>query len=111
MPSITIKDVEAVRELSPKRFRFLDNPAVREHQARGHHTVGLKFASVKRLFEADTGIVTLDGPYGPYKFLTDPAQISAALAWQTKHESHIFLRDNLAHLIRQRSAERLASVV
>jgi hypothetical protein len=99
MPSITIDDVEAARALSPKRFRFLDNPAVREHQQRGHHTVGLKFPSVKRLFEADTGIQTLDGPYGPYKFLTDPAQISTALAWQTKHESHIFLRDNLVSSI------------
>lgn len=27
--------------------------------------------------------------------MTDPEQISAALAWQERHESHIFLRDNL----------------
>lgn len=37
----------------------------------------------------------LDGPYGPYRFLTDPSEIAEAEAWQAKHEPYIFLRDNL----------------
>jgi len=87
--------VEKVRALAPKRFRFADVPAVREHKERGHHIVGLKFPSLQRLFLAETGIVTLNGPYGPYKFLTDKGQIDAALAWQDRYSSFIFLRDNL----------------
>jgi hypothetical protein len=73
------EDVEELRALTPKRFRFADVPAVREHKERGHHIVGLKFPSLQRLFLAETGIVTLNGPYGPYKFLTDKNQIKAAL--------------------------------
>ena len=95
MPGFTLKDVENLRSISPKRFRFSDNASVRHHEARGHHVVGLKFPSIKRLFKLETGIDTLDGPYGPYKFLTDQAQIDAALAWQEKHRNYIFLRDNL----------------
>ncbi len=95
MPAFTLKDVEEKRALSPKRFRFADHPAVREHKARGHHTVGLKFPSLKRLFLEETGISTLDGPYGPYRFLTDEKQIAKALAWQDRYWSLIFLRDNL----------------
>ncbi|MBI3700651.1 MAG: hypothetical protein HY242_09455 [Afipia sp.] len=95
MPIFTLKDVQEHRSISPKRFRFSDNPAVRNHEARGHHIVGPKFPSLKRLFKQETGIDTLDGPYGPYKFLTDAAEIASALAWQDKHKSYVFLRDNL----------------
>lgn len=95
MPSFTLKDVEDQRFISPKRFRFSDNPSVTHHQARGHHVVGLKFPALKRLFKLETGIDTLDGPYGPYKFLAEQSQIDAALAWQDKHRGFIFLRDNL----------------
>jgi hypothetical protein len=80
MPIFTLKDVENIRSVSPKRFRFSDNPSVSYHEKRGHHVVGLKFPSLKRLFWLETGIQTLDGPYGPFKFLTDQAQIDAALA-------------------------------
>lgn len=95
MPGFDLEDVEKVRAMSPKRFRFSDNAAVRNHEARGHYVVGLKFPSLSRLFELETGISTLNGPYGPYKFLTDPDQIEAALAWQEKYRTLIFLRDNL----------------
>lgn len=95
MPSITLKDVEAARALSPKRFRFLDVPCVREHKDRQEHIVGLKFPSLKKLFLAETGIRIYDGPYGPFRFLTDPKQIEAALKWQERYASLIFLRDNL----------------
>ena len=91
MPLITLKNVEEIRALTPKRFRFADNPAVREHKARGHYTVGLKFPSLQRLFLAETGITTLNGPYGPYRFLTDEKQIRAALEWQDRYSALIFL--------------------
>lgn len=95
MPVFTLKDVKEQRDIKPKRFCFKDNPAVRKHENRGHHTVGLKFPSVNRLFKLETGIATLDGPYGPYKFLTDGSQIKSALKWQEKYQSFVFLRDNL----------------
>jgi predicted amidophosphoribosyltransferase len=87
--------VEEKRALSPKRFRFCEVACVREHKNREQHIVGLKFPSLKRLFLAETGITTYDGPYGPYRFLTDPKQIEAALEWQERYSSLIFLRDNL----------------
>jgi len=95
LPSITLKSVEEVRAMSPKRFRFSEVACIREHKAREHHVVGLKFPSLKKLFLKETGIQTLDGPYGPYRFLTDPEQIAAALEWQERYKHLIFLRDNL----------------
>lgn len=93
MPSITFKDVEAARAITPKRFRFSEHPCVRD---KGEcHSVGLKFPSLKRLFIADTGIPVLEGPYGPYRLLTDRGQIQAALEWQDRYSSLIFLRDTL----------------
>ena len=95
MPSITLKAVEEARALKPKRFRFSEYPCVHEREQEQRHVVGLKFPSLKRLFLAETGISTFDGPYGPFRFLTDPTQIAAALAWQERYKSLIFLRDNL----------------
>lgn len=95
MPSITLSNVETTRALTPKRFRFSEFACVREHKDGQQHIVGLKFPSLKRLFLAETGISTYDGPYGPFRFLTDKKQIDVALEWQERYSSLIFLRDNL----------------
>jgi hypothetical protein len=95
LPAITLQNVEAIRALKPKRFRFSETPCVRERKEEQRHVVGLKFPSLKRLFQKDTGIETYDGPYGPFRFLTDEEKIATALRWQEQHKSLIFLRDNL----------------
>jgi hypothetical protein len=47
------------------------------------------------MFEAETGITTREGPYGPYAYLSDKDQIEAALTWQESRCALIFLRDAL----------------
>lgn len=91
---ITLKDVEALRHLTPKRCRLSDHPVVKE-KPDGTYVVGTKFHSLDRLFEAETGIATKSGPYGQYVFLSDKGQIEKALKWQETRKSLIFLRDLL----------------
>src|SRR5208283_5906720 len=91
---ITLQDVEELRHLTPKRCRLLDHAIVKE-KPDGTYVVGTKFASLDRLFQAETGIVTKSGPYGPYLYLSDKPQIEIALSWQEARKFLIFLRDLL----------------
>lgn len=91
---ITLKDVELHRGAQPRRCRFADHPVVKK-KPDGTYVVSTKFASVDRMFEAETGIETIGGQWGPYKFLSDDAEIEQALAWQDSRKSIIFLRDSL----------------
>ena len=92
--SITLEDVERHRRESPKRCRFLDYNVIRERPD-GTYIVGTKFHSVTRMFEAETGITTREGQYGPYLYLSDMEQIEAALKWQEERCALVFLRDAL----------------
>jgi hypothetical protein len=91
---ITLQDVENLRLLRPKRRRLSDHPIVKE-KPDGTYVVGTKFRSLDRMFEAETGIATKSGPYGPYVFLSEKAEIEKALKWQEVRRSLIFLRDSL----------------
>jgi hypothetical protein len=62
---------------------------------KGNYVVGTKFDSPDRLFQAETGIATKSGPYGPYVYLSDKDVIEIALRWQEVRKSLIFLRDLL----------------
>jgi hypothetical protein len=92
--SITLEDVERHRRESPKRCRFLDHNVIRERPDETY-IVSTKFHSVTQMFEAETGITTREGPYGPYAYLSDKDQIEAALTWQESRCALIFLRDAL----------------
>jgi predicted amidophosphoribosyltransferase len=94
MRAITLADVERLRELAPKRRRFAEHAVVSENT---DHTctASLKFSSIARLFERETGISTRDGPYGPYCRITDKGAIKQALKWQEERAQYVFLRDNL----------------
>ncbi len=57
--------------------------------------VSLQLQSLGLLFRHDTGIMLSLGPYGPYGYLTDEAEIRRAIEWQDRHKEFIFLRDKL----------------
>lgn len=90
---VTLQDVEAMRDVSPKRRRFSDHPVVYE-RTDGRFIVSTHFSSIDRLFEEETSIETIGGPYGPYRYLDDD-QFLEALDWQSRRENLIFLRDML----------------
>jgi predicted amidophosphoribosyltransferase len=91
---ITLHDVEGLRDVTPKRQRFSDFPIVNAKD-NGEYVISTKFPSIDRLFEEETKINTRGGPYGPFQFISDPAEISTALAWQESRANLIFLRDML----------------
>lgn len=92
---ITAEDVKLLQGVSPRRKRFADHPVVYERKGEDRHIVSTAFPSIDRLFQMETKISTRDGPYGPFRFLTDEAEIKRALEWQEKHSHLIFLRDML----------------
>jgi predicted amidophosphoribosyltransferase len=93
---ITLSDVELARAASPKRARFVDHPVIYKPKPNSpEYVASLKFPCVDRLFVAETGLVTKEGPYGPYLFLSRPEDIERALEWQERRGKLIFLRDNL----------------
>lgn len=72
--TIALQDIEELRLSTPKRCRILDHTIVKE-KPEGNYVVGTKFDSLDRLFQAETGIATKSGPYGPYVYLSDKEQI------------------------------------
>jgi hypothetical protein len=95
--TITLQHVEELRLLRPKRRRLSDDPCVypKDETLDETYVVSTKFASLDRLFQAETGIATQNGRFGPYVFLSDETQIEKALRWQEARKSLIFLRDAL----------------
>jgi hypothetical protein len=91
---ITLRRVEALRELAPRRRRILDHKVVRKKDD-GTYVVTTKFMSLDRMFEEETKIRTNGGPFGPFVYLSDPADIDRALKWQDARRSLVFLRDCL----------------
>ena len=91
---ITLEDIEALREIRPRRRRFSDDAIVYQ-RADGRYTVKTLFPSIDRLVQSDIDIPTVNGPYGPYQLLTEASEISMALEWQNTHNDIIFLRDML----------------
>jgi hypothetical protein len=91
---ITLATVEHIRALSPKRRRLSEHPLIPTNQS-DVCTFGTKFASLDRIFRAETGIATQSGPHGPYVQITTPDHIQLVLKWQQERGSLVFLRDGL----------------
>ena len=95
MPSkvFTLQDVEELRDVQPKRRRLADYPVVSK-RTDGRYIASTKFPSIDRLFEEETGITTIMGPYGPYCYLNED-EFRKAKDWQDNISSLVFLRDML----------------
>ncbi len=92
--SISIKDVERLRTLTPRRKRMSDHPLIKDVNA-SQCKFGFQFESLGRLFALETGIATKSGPYGPFCDLRSQDQIRRAVEWQEARKNYIFLRDML----------------
>jgi predicted amidophosphoribosyltransferase len=93
-PRISLSDIEHLREVSPKRRRFSDNPVVYQRRD-GRYIASTLFPSINRLFVDETGLSTKEGPYGPFRFLDGSKEIDPAMRWQQERSDLIFLRDML----------------
>lgn len=91
---ISLSDIEHLREVSPRRRRFSDNPVVYQRKD-GRYIASPLFLSINQLFVDETGLATTEGPYGPYRYLDNSGEIERALDWQQKRSNLIFLRDML----------------
>lgn len=93
MPPFTLVDVEKLREVKPRRRCFAESPDALS--ADGSYRLSFKFGSVARLFEAETGLATSDGQYGPWSKFQAPDEIDRARKWKAERNKLVFLRDNL----------------
>ena len=70
MPPFKLTDVKRLRDQKPKRRRFVESTDNLNPDK--SFTLSLKFESVADLFRKETGLQTLNGPFGPWaRFTSD----------------------------------------
>jgi len=93
MASISLADIEELREFAPRRRCFADSSDKRN--ADGSFSLSLRFDSVAELFHDETGLPLRGGPHGPWCRVDQEADIELALEWKAKVGDYVFLRDML----------------